>query len=304
MPLLKNGVPYTLTDADKSAIRKKVGNKFPVKFKMVPELFRPDPVNKGRIIRPPGVNIVTKSVVTHEDEFVTWVYGRTFKKDKNGTLTSSDSMISFEVEMTVGSNRMDFLFFLLNCCPILKGSIHATPNTRTMFMLENIEAESAEFVDREKKEAAAIWFITGEWTENKVRKVAAAMSIPNALDKNLIGISQVQATLVSLVKKSHGLNAFMEITQSEMEMDIRAKIQELTDLNLINFSDAWYFLSFNKDQSKYEISSKICDVIVGKSPMDSLIYVLKTDKNKWEQFKSYNSSDETEEPKTTTKKKP
>lgn len=303
MPLLKNGELYKLTEEDKKRIRNAVGKKFPAKFKMVPELFKPDPVNKGRIIRPPGVNIVTKSVVfTEEEGAVTWVYGRTFKKDKNNKMTSSDGMITFETELSVGANQMDWLFFLLFCCPNLKGSPHATPNTRTTFMLENIEAESLAIVEKEKNESAAIWFISHEWPEQKVRKVGAAMQVAHAMDADLIGIAQLRAILISAVKKDSGLKMFMEITNAGEEMDIRAKIQELSDLNFINYSDpSWLYLSFNEAESKYEISSKICDTIPGKSPLDSLIYVLTTDKAKWEQFKSYEGI-ASASPKTRSKK--
>jgi hypothetical protein len=307
MPLVRNGEPYKLTEEDKKRIRNLVGNKFPVKFKMVPELYKPDPINKGRIIRPPGVNITTKSVVSEDGEYVTWMYGRTFKKDKNNKMTSSDGMISFETELSVGANQMDWLYFLLFCCPILKGSKHATPNTRTMFMLEDIEKESMDIVNREKDQSAAIYFITGgEWSEVKIRKVAAAMNIPHAMDSGLIGISQLQATLVALVKKDKGLKEFMALTKSSEEIEIRAKIREFEDLNLIKFTDSsWYFLAMNTEKSQYEVAAKICDIAAGKSALDSLIYLLKTDKNKWEQFRAYNKEEEEElvsKPKASTKR--
>jgi hypothetical protein len=271
MPLLKNGVKYILTKEDKDKIRNTVGKKFPVKFKMLPEFFRPDPVNKGRISRPPGVNIKTTSVIADADEgYTKWEWGRSFKvTGRDNIQKSSDPMISFETEYSIGENQMDLLYFILFCCPNLKGSPHATANTKITFMLEDVEKESLDIINKEADMATATHYIVREWSNSRVRKVAAAMNIPLATDPALMGEAEVRRRLLNVVKNDKQMKLFNELVKTEDETTIRAGIRIMEDKNILDYSDAWYLIDNSKERP--EKIRKICEALPGRSPLESLI---------------------------------
>jgi len=283
MPLLRNGEPYTLTKANKDAIRATVGNKFPVKFKMPSSWMRPDPVNKGRIIRPPGVNLSVNSVIPEDGEFVKWTYGRSFRPTKNGKeLKSSDGMISFGTELSVGANQMDLLFYLIFCNPSREGSPHANPSTMSLYVLENLEKESGEILAKEAMLSAAVHFLSNEWSEVRVRKVAAAMGIPFATNIELMGEKEIRLRVVNLIKRSpRVLEQFDILTRMNDEIEIRAVIQWLQDKQLLVYEDSWYLLKLTPNQRPERVR-KICDLQANRNPLDSLVYFLKTNPEIWE----------------------
>lgn len=273
MPLYRNGQRYELTKQDKEEIKKLVRNKFPVIFKMNPDDIRPDPSNKGRFKRPPGVNINTKVVIPDEDEgqYVQWQWGPSFKQGKKpGEIISSVPLYSFELMTSIGTNQMDLLYFLLFCCKNRKGSKLADPNTKPTFVLEDVEGEAEAMLEKEAKIAAATHFIVNEWSEAKIRKIGAAMNFNHAENENLIGISELKQKILYDIKKSpKRMELFDLLTKSEEEVKIRASITRLVDENSIYYDDAWYLM--NNDEGRPVKVKKICDVIPNRSALESLI---------------------------------
>lgn len=290
MPLLKNGVPYTLTSSDKERIRKEVSSKFPVVLKMPShwQIKDPNPKNRNRIIRPPGVIIRTKSVIANEGSFDTWQWSRTFTPtNTSGVFRASDSMIQFNTETKIGQNEMDKLFFLLFCTPQRGGVTHSGQNP--VFVVEDREKEALSVLDMDVLQASAIHYISKEFTEDRVRKIAAHFNIPGALDIKNVGPAEVRISLINMLKiRKNGFQEFSKIVKLEEEIEISSEIAWLEEQNLLKYIDGegWILLK-QTDDGNYVKNIPLTDVIGQRSPKESLIYFLKSDPKEWEFFKIY-----------------
>lgn len=290
MPLLKNGTPYTLTSQDKERIRKEVSSKFPVVIKMPPhwQIKDPNPKNKNRIIRPPGVIIRTKSVIASDGSFDTWQWSRTFTPTTtSGVFRGSDSMIQFNTETKIGQNELDKLFFLLFCTPQRGGVNHSGQNP--VFIVEDREKEALSVLDLDVLQASAIHYISKEFTEDRVRKVAAHFNIPGALDVKNVGPAEVRISLINMLKiRRDGFKDFANIVKLEEEIEISSEIAWLEEQNLLKYieGEGWVLLKQTND-GNYVKNINLTDVIGQRTPKESLIYFLKSDPKEWEFFKIY-----------------
>lgn len=303
MPLLKNGQPYTLTQADKEKVRSEVGKKFPAVFRMPSEWYVKDtnPKNKGRIIRPPGVQVRTKSVITNGDEPETWEWSRSFVPTENG-FRRSDTSISFDFVLKVGENEMDKLFYLLFCCPQRKNVPHS--GRFCSYVLENKELEAKAAISEELSKSSAIHYIGREFTVTRVRKISAYFDVPGALDKS-VGEAELRANLINFLKiRKDGFADFARVINLDEEIDISAQITWLENNNLLKFIDGsgWYLL---RDQEGRMIQNKFLTDIQGtRSPKESLIYFLKKNPQEKDLVFKYTTEtweDATEAPEVKTK---
>jgi len=293
MPLLKNGEPYKLTEADKNKVREELGSKFPAVFKM-PEKWQikdPNPKNKNRIIRPPGVIVRTKAVVEENGEFVTWQWSRTFTPQGQGkALKGSDGVINFNTEMKVGNNEMDKLFFLLFCTPQRQGVLHSGRNT--CFVLENKEKEAKAILEKDALQAAAIYHITTEFSTEKVRKIAAFYDVPGALDIAATGEMEIRQSLLSVLKlRPNGFAEFAKNIKLEEEIEIAAEIAWLEDQNLLKYIDGDGWVLLKPDGNKGFIKNRTLTKLIGQNnPKESLITFLKKNPEEWDGFRNYSNN--------------
>jgi hypothetical protein len=260
----------------------------------------PNPKNKNRIIRPPGVIIRTKAVVGDDGDFVTWQWSRSFTPQGEGKpMRASDGVINFNTEMKIGSNEMDKLFFLLFCTPQRMGTVHSGRNC--CFVLENKEKEAMANLDKDALQAAAIYHITTEFSIERVRKMAAYYDIPGALDIEATGPMEIRQSLLNVLKfKKDGFADFAKDVKLEEEIEISAEISWLEEQSLLRYVDGDGWILLKNNGGTYVKNRTLTSLIGQKNPKESLVFFLKKNPTEWELFKTY-SEKRWEEEKPTTK---
>lgn len=298
--LIKNNEPYVLTEADKKAVEKEIGGKWPVLIKIPENAYTPPrryDTEKARKTdrvyrrdRPPFHIIPMKSEISGPNGMELWQYSRipVGKDPKTDQYKLAEAYLELEEEMTIEKNQMELMFFLLFKSSVRQGG----PNTKTnrpIFRVVNKEKEVSDIVALRKIKSKVENFIFDKMHLDHIKVVAQSYQISGT---ELMGENELRHTLATKLE-ALGMQGYEEFInrvqpdQSGEEINRKtqrlALLQEAKDLNIIGTDrgkQKWYFLN---EEGKTE--SVICELIAGMSIEKTLEWKVETDTDLFERIK-------------------
>lgn len=277
--LYKNDERYVLQDKEIKALKKLVGNKFPVVFKLDRGLFSQNPTRPNRTERPGGIIIpFEERVDDKESGSVKWNYCELPPIKDNGNLRyytdGRGALFISNTKFSVTEDKIDLLYYLVHVSKCIK--VHdASPYTKTpSFVLEDTHLEAKERNKEREVKAQIYGAIYGHQKLDvaEVVRMAKAFRISNA---ESMTDEEVRDALFNAVEarqqdrnKKDGYQSFLDLSDNKQRIEMLGLIQRGKDLGRIKYDPKpakWYMLDENGKKT-----GELCSLIKGKTPDESL----------------------------------
>ena len=252
--LYKNDEPYKLDKNEVEAVKKFFHNKFPVKVVYPPERITKSRLPHNRLPdKPNSMSFDLKATVRTGSGMEVWRYAEDVVFDSKGKKKYVPKKFRFNGSRFLDRNEIELIFFLLfkseyrlKSAEELKADKNLKQTRIPKFMFEDLVSEAekkAEAKAMESKISVLLYNKELGLPEDRIRLVAKAYHI-KGVDE--LSLSQVKILVDNKIhdKKLGGPDKFFEMVNADEELEARASLQKVIDLNYLRYDgskNAWFW---------------------------------------------------------------
>lgn len=236
--LFKNDEPYTLTAADHKSIAEKF-KKYPIRLIYPESRVKKSTSPHNRLPdKPNSISFPLTAVRRTKNGSENWRYAEHKIVGEKGQITWTPTKFMLRGSHDLYESDRELIWWLINCCPVLEGGENQDKEKEACCVIEDLRTKAELIAEKEEENAtvkALIFSSKVGLGEDKLRSIAKAYFIQDVDDMTF---AQVKIALEKVVMrdKENGIKNFLEITNSEQVLNIKANIQTAIDKGIIKFS--------------------------------------------------------------------
>ncbi len=292
--LYKNDEPYKLDKNEVEAVKKFFHNKFPVKVVYPPERITKSRLPHNRLPdKPNSMSFDLKATVRTGSGMEVWRYAEDVVFDSKGKKKYVPKKFRFNGSRFLDRNEIELIFFLLfkseyrlKSAEELKADKNLKQTRIPKFMFEDLVSEAekkAEAKAMESKISVLLYNKELGLPEDRIRLVAKAYHI-KGVDE--LSLSQVKILVDNKIhdKKLGGPDKFFEMVNADEELEDRASLQKVIDLNYLRYDgskNAWFWNTEGENGK-----GALCKVSRNDVPVEVLFEMYRGDESFREDIKA------------------
>jgi hypothetical protein len=247
--LLKNDEPYELSPQDYKDI-KKFFPKFPVRLKFPDNRVKKNPKNRTPD-QPASISTPYFAIKKTDKGSESWRYYETVMHDINGVKIYNPTHLVLRGNYTITENDKELAFWLINASPYLKEGKNFNGRV-PKYTIENLIGEAEIKAAKETLTAEVKALIYSDKVglgEDKLRLIAGAYFIDGVKEMTF---PQVRLALDHEIQlnKDDGFQKFLEISDADQTLTVRANLQKAIDHKLITYNKPKKEWAWVTDQGK------------------------------------------------------